>query len=299
MRKHLKVMVGLSMIATSLLITSCGSEKAETATTTQDTVATASAEAKPADPADDFFSKLPSASAIPTLLERTGAEYNKALPNKSGKAAAYSTSSAKAAANLGIYGADMAYLCAYEKNKDAQAYVTDIQKLAEHLNANDAFGAAMIERMKQNLENNDSLMALTEEGIKLANQLLKQSERKADAFMIGTGGYIEGLYIATGLVESFPRDMKPEARDLILLPLTRTIIEQKQQLKDLVTIGQSITADPEIDALKKELGGLLEVYEKLNFEEQLKNNKGDLILGDATLKSIVDKVKSIRAGLVK
>ncbi len=298
-RSTFRTLIGLSALTASVMLTSCGSEKAETTETTAPSVAQPDSMPKAPSAADDFFARIPTASAVPALLERSGAEYNKMLVNKAGKATTYSTSAAKAAINLGVYGADMAYLCAYEKNKEAQAYIKDIQKLAEHLNANDAFGAAMLERMKKNMENNDSLMALTDEGIKLANSLLKQSERKADAFLIGAGGFIEGLYLATGLVETFPKDMKPADRDLVLMPLTRTIVDQKKPLTDLVEIGKDVPSGPEVDALKVELAALLDIYNKLNIDEQIKANKGEMILGDATLHAISEKVKTTRTSLIK
>lgn len=289
----------MSCISGSLLLLSaCGGEKAEDTTTITATEPQADTAITTA-VVDDFFSKIPSANAIPALLQRTGADYNAKLTNKAGSAAAYTVNSGKAALNLGVYGADIAYLCAYEKNKEAQAYLTDVQKLAEHLNANDAFGAAMLERMKKNVDNNDSLLALTDQGMKLASSLLKQSERSREAFLIGTGGFIEGLYLAVGLVESFPKDLKPADRDLILLPLTRSIADQKPVLADLVAISKSVNLEAEDAKLVKQLTGLLETYETLNLDEQIKNNKGDLILNDATLKSITTMVKDIRGTIVK
>lgn len=297
-RQWLKLGLALA-IAAPLTLASCGGEKAATEDSTEVKADTVAAADTATTAVDDFFDKIPSASTIPGLLQRSGAEYSKNLSNTTGKADKYAVSATKAALNLGVYGADMAYMCAYEKNKEAQAYFTDVQKLAEYLNANDAFGAAMIERMKKNVENNDSLLALTDQGIQLAKQLLKQSERKNDALMIGAGGFVEGLYLATGLVESFPKDMKPADRDLVLLPLTRSIVDQEAPLKDLVEVAKSIQGNADEQKLVAGLEELLKIYEALNLEDQIKNNKGDLILGDANLKAIMAKVKELRTSIVK
>jgi len=291
------LLFSVALIATTFA--GCNSEKTESVKSeSTPTVSTDTLQETEAASAD-FFSRIPTATEIPAMLQRIDAVYNPKLPNKSGKAGNYTTNATKAALNLGIYGADVAYLCAYDKNKDAQGYVKDIQELAKHLNANDAFGGAMLDRLKKNMENNDSLMAIMDEGLKVANTILQQSDRKADAFMAGTGGFVEGLYLALGVVESFPKDMKPADRDLILVPITRTIVDQKKSLADLVLIGKDLPASPEVDPVNKDLNELLGIYENLNLEEHLKANQGDQIIGDANLKKISEKVKEVRSRYIQ
>ena len=53
--------------------------------------------------------------------------------------------------------------------------------------------------------------------------------------MVVTGSFVEGLYISTGLIKTYPKDLLPDdSRNLVLTPLMRVVLEQKKSVSDLV-----------------------------------------------------------------
>ena len=120
------------------------------------------------------------------------------------------------------------------------------------------------------------------------------------ASLIVAGSFIEGLYISTQLVITYPKDILPDdSRNLVLTPLIRVILDQQEAASDLSGLLSSHEGTEPIGQLQTNLAALNESYAALNIDEQIKNNRADLILSDETLADITDVVEKMRSELVK
>ncbi|WP_154658523.1 hypothetical protein [Eisenibacter elegans] len=247
-----------------------------------------------------ILNEVPKPTEIPYLLEATGADFNAKIPNKAENVDKYKTTNTIAALNLGIYAADIGYVSVYEKVQDALDYMNAVKTLSDKLGLSNVFEASTIERFKQNLDNKDSLATIIDESIKSADEYLKDNERNNISSYIFAGSFIEGLYIATALVDNYPKDILPaDVRDQILIPIVRLIIKQDEPLANLIDVLESLgEQDATVQKLLADLKELKESYAKLDIEERIKNNEGDLVINDETIKQITAKVKQIRSGLV-
>ncbi len=247
-----------------------------------------------------ILNEVPKPTEIPYLLEATGVDFNEKLPNSPKNAEKYKTVNNTAALNLGVYSADIGYVSVYEKVQDALDYMQAVKSLGDKLGLSNVFEASVIERFKKNLNNKDSLAQIIDGAIKSADSYLKDNERNNIATLIFAGSFLEGLYVSTELVANYPKDKLPEdLKDQILIPLVRVILKQKQPLADLISVLKSLKEEDE--QVKKLITGLEELkkmYDDLNIEEKIKNNQGDLIVTDKTIKGITDKVKEIRGIIV-
>jgi len=237
-----------------------------------------------------LISELPSPHEIPYMLQATGAEFNQNLLNNRKKADDYLTRNDKAALNLGVYVADIGYQSSYDKTQEAIDYLNAVKMLADNLGVM-GFDPEMLSRIESNISNKDSLATLIDQAIKKTNMYLVDGARSKLAVMIITGSFTEGLYISTGLVKSYPKDLLPDdQRNLILTPMIRVILDQEALVELLGYLDQS---EP-IAAILADLKTLKASYKALNINEQIKNNKANLVLSSKNLEEITRIVDKLR-----
>jgi hypothetical protein len=248
----------------------------------------------------DVVYNIPSPTEIPYLLAATGAEFNASLINDKKNAAGYGSKTEKAALNLGIYTADIGYLTSYEKTQDAIDYINTCKTLADNLGVMGSFDIEVMKQFEANVSNKDSLASLLNNTLKKADKYLKDDSRNKLAALIVTGSFVEGLYISTGLVKTYPKDLLPaDKRNLILTPLMRIILDQKKSVGELLNVLGSVEQAEPISTIVKDLQALQASYNVLNIEEQIKNNRSDLVLTDKNLVQITATVEKLRADIVK
>ncbi len=282
-----------------LLLQGCGGEKkTETTVSTVDT-ATTQAEAPVNTESAKILSALPKTSDVPAMIRLTGAEFNQALINPANKAASYTITNDKAALNLGLYGTDIGYLSVYNKTQDVVTYMKATQKLGEHLGLSNTFGDARVKRFQDNLSNQDSLIKIVDETMGYINQYLIENKRDATGALVVTGSFIEGLYISTGLIEKYPKDIPADTRNAVLTQLILKIMEQKKSLADLLSLLKSVSSDEAVTLYTQKLTDLYTQFEALKFEENLKANAGSFSVTDQSLLGITKQVKEIRNEIIK
>ena len=243
---------------------------------------------------------IPSPSEIPYLLQATGAEFNESLVNSRSKVDQYSSRTDKAALNLGVYAADIGYLSSYDKTQEAIDYLESAKTLADGLGVIGSFDVEVLQQFEANISKKDSLSRLLDRTIKKTEIFLKDDNRNKLSALVVTGGFIEGLYISTGLVKSYPKDLLPtDAKNLVLTPIIRVILEQKKSVTDLVKMLAKVEQTEPVASLTTNLKALEAEYAALNIEEQIKNNTANLILTDKNLVEITNIVEKMRNSITE
>jgi len=238
---------------------------------------------------------IPPPSEIPYMLQATGAEFNQSLVNKRDKVDQYTSHNDEAALNLGIYAADIGYLTSYDKTQEAIDYLTACKTLSDDLGLTGMFDAALLEKFEKNISNKDSLTHLLDNTMKESQNYLKDDNRNKLSSLVVAGSFIEGLYIATGLIKSYPKNILPEDnRNLVLTPLMRVVLEQKSSISEMVKILDAAEQTEMVAEIKEDFKTLEQTYQKLDIDEQIKNNRADLVLSDKNLEGITDVVQKIR-----
>jgi hypothetical protein len=243
---------------------------------------------------------IPSPSEIPYLLQRTGAEFNQSLLNDRKKADSYGSRSDKAALNLGVYTTDIGYLSSYDKTQEAIDYLNAAKKLADNLGVIGTFDTEVLKSFESNISNKDSLASILDRAVKSTDKYLQDDSKTRLAALLLSGSFIEGLYISTGLIKSYPKDILPDdSRNLILTPLITVILNQEKSVDELAKMLASIDQAEPIASLSKDVQDLQASYRALNIEEQIKNNRSDLVLTDKHLSEITTIVERIRKSIVE
>lgn len=244
---------------------------------------------------EELVYNIPSPSEIPYLLQATGAEFNETLLNPRENVDKYTSRNDKAALNLGAYVADIGYLTSYDKTQEAIDYLTACKALADNLGLVGTFDNELGRQFEANISNKDSLARLMDRTVRQAEAFLIDDNRNKLASLVVTGSFIEGLYISTGLIKSYPKDILPEdSRNLILTPLMRVVLEQKKAVSELLKMLSTVDQNEPVVTITKDLKELEATYQKLNIEEQIKNNRADLVLSDKNLEGITNLAEKIR-----
>lgn len=243
---------------------------------------------------------IPSPAELPYLLQATGADFNMALINDKASADKYMSTFDKAAMNLGVYASDIGYLSSYEQTQEALDYLQVAKQLADHLGVVDAVDQVVLERFETNIDEKDSLYKIINGAIENVDQYLKNEARNRVAALVTTGSFVEGLFVSTELVRTYPKDLLPDdARNLILTPVIKIILDQQPSVGELIKLIDSLPPDELTKKIRTDLVTLQENYSALKIDDQIKNNRADLMLTDATLTEITATVNKMRNDIIQ
>jgi hypothetical protein len=280
----------------SLILWSCGTSKKDESNSDE----FKQAEESLKDQIKDVVYNIPSPTEIPYLIEATGAEFNPTLVNDRKKVDQYASRNDKAALNLGVYAADIGYLSSYDKTQEAIDYLNATKTLADNLGVIGTFDTDILKKFEANISNKDSLAALLNETVQKTDKYLKDDNRNKLASLMVTGSFIEGLYISTGMINSYPKNILPDdARNLVLTPLMRVVLEQQKSVGELIKMLGTVEQSEPVTTIIADLTALGASYRALNIEEQIKNNRADLVLTDKNLAEVSRLVLKLRKDITE
>lgn len=245
---------------------------------------------------------LPSPTEVPYMLQATGADFDASLINSLDRISRYETNEDEAGLNLGVYATDMGYLLSYEKVSESRKYMEACQRLAETLGVASVFDVKTMEEFQGNLNNPDSLNKILSRAIVQAESRLESSDRVSMAALILTGSFIEGLYLAVMVIETYPTDILDEAnRNLILEPLVKVVLDQKKPLLDVIAMLKDLPQDDIIAKMITELSILRILYDGdlADIQEKIATNTGNFVLTQDMLIDITTEVKRVRKDIVE
>lgn len=248
----------------------------------------------------NYQHNIPPPSDIPYMIQNTGADYNPNIVNPLSRYESYMVDSKRAAFNLGIYSTDIGYMSSYGKTQEALNYMDVCLKLTEAIGAQDAIDFNVLERFEKNLSNTDSLAAIINEVIENSDEYLQENERADVAAFVVGGTFIEGLYIATQIIDTYPKDLLPDDQRLnILAPIVLELAKQKESLGDLIGLLNNVKEkDDWIVATVNSLTELYESYEEFDPLGKIQEGKTNEVLNDEVLARLTKQVKTIRSSVV-
>lgn len=296
LRFTLTLIVSVAFLSTMI---SCGGGSSKPSA---DDVAFEEAEKKIVTDMDQVIKDLPSPTEVPYLLQATGADFNKDIINSLERLPKYLTNEDESALNLGIYATDMGYLISYKQLETATDYLESSQKLAESLGVASVFSVATVEKFQSNLDNPDSLNKILNQSILDVEDRLESADRVSVAALVLAGSFIEGLYLAIEVIETYPKDvLDADTRNLILEPLVKVVLDQEKPLLDVIGLMKDLPDDDIINHMINELEILRVLYETdlADVQEKIASNTGDFVLTESTLSGIRSEVKRIRTDIVE
>jgi cell fate (sporulation/competence/biofilm development) regulator YlbF (YheA/YmcA/DUF963 family) len=206
--------------------------------------------------AEKIFNALPSPLESAMLIKSAGAPFDKKFLNPIGNASLY-TNTKSQALNLGIYTCDLSFASLYDQTQLIIDYMNAAKKMADGLGILDAINQGTIEKLEENINNKEVIMEIISETFLNSNSYLADNDQSAVAAIVLVGGWIEGLYISTQLVN---------LKEFNGNKLVSTIIDQKLSIGILVGLLESNKANPAVSALMDQMKQLNVVFDKINIK---------------------------------
>jgi hypothetical protein len=250
----------------------------------------------------EIFYTIPSPMEMASLLKRTGTKYNSKILNDVNNVVKYS-SSKRQALNLGIYGSDLSYASIFNQNQEAIIYLSCAKQLADKLGVTSAFSNETMDRIEGNIENRDSLLDIISDSFYTLDAYLKENDRQNISALVITGGWIEGLYLATSIAAS--QDEVPE-------DLKKRIADQKYSLGDLLELVKSYQVNGGLNDIVADLESLKKIYDEVDIDVEAGEVTTDEATGvtviggsakyelsDEHLAAITERVREIRTSYIQ
>ena len=197
---------------------------------------------------------LPSPYHLTMMIKEAGTRFNESLLNSVDNNQNY-TSLYKKCVNLGVYGADLAYMNIYGQSPLIVNQFSVIKNIANDLDLTSAFNKSLVERVENNVDNTDSLLRIMSNTYRDVDVYLKESQRQREGALVLAGGWIEAMYIMTQLVKETNNDK-----------LVQRIGESKQPLENLIKILSPYYA--ELDEIGALVDALIELSADFDEVEQ-------------------------------
>lgn len=250
----------------------------------------------------EIFYTIPSPMEMASMLKKTGTGYESDMLNDINNVVKY-TSSKRQALNLGIYGADLSYASIFNQNQEAIIYLSCAKQLADKLGVTNAFSNETMDRIEVNIENRDSLLDIISDSFYTLDAYLKENDRQNISALVITGGWVEGLYLATIIAENL--DEVPE-------DLRKRIADQQYSLNDLIELVEGYQAAGGLDDVLADLKSLKELYDQVEItteEGEITTDEASGVtvlsggatyeLTDEQLEKITARVKEIRTSYIE
>lgn len=224
------------------------------------------------------FYQVPTPNEMFGLITKLSDEKpNSAVLNSPDNASNYIDSRSKAL-NFGIYSADLAYLSSFEMDTDALKYFNVINKLSDELQISSAFEKDFFERIQDNINNGDSLMNMSNETYYNAYAYLEENERGPTLALVVAGGWLEGIYLVTNLVQDVEKNQDVVER----------IVEQQLTLENLMGFLGKYSDDQDVQATIEDFKPLVEAFNAIELGESsgsgFQKKGGKMVLGGSGTK---------------
>ena len=227
--------------------------------------------------AEKIFNALPSPLESAMLIKTAGARFDNSLLNPVGNVNTYVTNKSMAL-NLGIYTCDLSFASMYEQTQLIIDYMNAAKKMADGLGILKAIAQEDIDNLEENINNTEAIMEIVSTTFMNSNSYLEDNGQPAVAAMVLVGGWFEGLYISTQLV-----DMK----DFNGNKLVGRIIDQKLSIDILINLLESSKGNPAVDELITQVQKLKVVFDKFNITTSKIRPEYDKTSNTTVLKSQV------------
>ncbi len=228
-----------------------------------------------------LISEIPFPGGIIDTLNSIHARYVADIANAPDNVNLYTESNAQSV-NLGVYGADLAYVISLEQFQDVGKYLKNAKILADDIGIPIDFTEEMIVRSENNKNNKDSLKSIVYQGYKVIDQTLKQNQRTASEVLVLVGGWIEGTYLTC---QSFSTITDSSDRTKLL----NVLYKQQQYSGKLLDLLNSVNSSSFCSQLAGSVKDINDAFEQL----QPGTHEQD------SFNALNEKIKSLRSLIIK
>ena len=238
---------------------------------------------------EKIYFNVPSTMKTAYILKKAGATYDSSFPLNPNKANDDFTTEQQALL-LGIYGSDLNYTIVSNKNQETIYYLNSINSLGEKLGLGNILNQEMKNRIEKNVNSKDSMQVIITDLFWKIEQSLNEDGRSRIGALIVTGGWIEGLYVATQIAIKMPENIK----------IKSIICQQKFSSKDVLELvknscSSEYISDVVLRPLKQINASLSTIKTRKEFySSELNVDENDMIIDNNVINEITTIIEQIR-----
>ncbi|NJM14502.1 MAG: hypothetical protein HC896_03185 [Bacteroidales bacterium] len=149
-----------------------------------------------------IYYRFPSPDEIINYINTGNLTYQQNILNPVNRRDEYFNSHSQSL-SLGIYISDLAYITLFNKLKDAQQYLQAVEELSSKVRINNAFDENMKQRVRSNLHNVDSLVAISRDSYNDMVRHLENTNNDVTLALVSSGAYVEAMYLVLNHVQDY------------------------------------------------------------------------------------------------
>lgn len=176
------------------------------------------------------------------------------------------------ALNFGRLTADIAYTATYEKFQESTQNFDQLRKIGNDLGISYVFDELMVNRVKNNMTNPDSLEIISTSSYQNIIAMLEENEEGGTLAIISTGGFIESIYILGHLIGEYKEGN----------PTIQRLADQKLVMENILDYLHVHEDDQNVQEVLNEIQPVADIFLNLD-EEKVSENKtmedGKVVLG--------------------
>lgn len=225
----------------------------------------------------EIINNIPTPFELSSKLEEIGVGYIDGAVNSVDKIDKYFTEKNKAL-NLGVYGADLAYVSTYSKKQEMNMYADAVRKLINQLNIKVDYAKLSSDETKAKFDNKDSLVNIVTNTFLEVYNFLNENSDPSLAALVATGIWTESMYMAMQISEESYNNTD----------FVKIIFDQKISLEKIIELLNLFPEDEMIVAKKTVLQEL---------HNQYGSSDGSLTVEQ--LSAIAQIINSIRSEIIE
>ncbi len=208
--------------------------------------------------AQKVFYALPTPIEVSMLIKNSGIAFQPALLNDPGNVSRYLTTG-KMALNFGIYVTDLTYAGLFEQTQIVLRYKQAIQQLTEGLGIQSAIDNKTLQQLEANINNREELLRIISDAYASCTAYLNEEDRHFLTLAILAGGWVEGMYIATGMTDEKLASTEGRMRQLV--------IDQKLTFDLMWEAMSNMKSNADIAVLMSDMSDLAQVFDRINIDQ--------------------------------
>ena len=293
MKRQIKIAASIIVALPLVFLTSCGGDE-QIEEAIEDVVEDVAE-------GNETYYQIPSPDEMFGFIKESGLEFNGELLNPVENVGNY-TDPKMQALNFGIYSADLAYTASFEEFNETTKYFGTIQKLSESIGLASAFDKSLIERASNNLDNADSLVAISNTSYFSVVEYLDQNDQGDKLGIIAAAGWLETVYVVANSID-YAKDKDAVDRLADQKLTLDNLLDYLAAYKDNADVAEVINWFNDLEAtfsnLPEEESGSGISFKKKEGGKMVLGGGSSISITEEQFNAIKDKVNEIRNNIVK
>ena len=236
---------------------------------------------------------------INAFVKLSGASFMANIINNPENVNNYKVTPYLAAANMGIYTADVLYTAAYKRNERAKQSYDAAKELADFIEIGNVFDEIFLKRLEDGLSEDDSVMYKLNEALNESKTVLKDKDQLRLFTAMTLGSHIEKLYIVNNIIFNYTEDIPDDVKLLVLRQSIMVLANQIQQAVKLTELFETYKPETEkANVVYEKMKEISAIYEPLHLKDNIQSMDPKMIFENEELLKGFEKVKEVRSMLI-